>query len=381
MFLLFALALTTPAPHEVREVMAMVRKQCQAVSFVEAKHPMMIAVDERLPAEQLLDAIMRQTNHHYSLVTIGGRRVLLPREARYHARVENVQIAGTRFDATGKYVELLTKRMPEFAKFTAGGFGGSFLGGVPAYIPLIEDRVAVHGSAEVIEHFVQLLGNDKNVYFDVSYFDSGTVERRSGISYSRVDCALRININGSNLERLAIRYHLTGRFSGYGGYVRTERGTRMYAIPTVQDGQPAETLKAIVYAPDSRFVLIEPHDLSTPLSITLQPQRMVPVSITIEPPIDLTGLKLDATYLAPWAQDFFGYLDGPTPSFDVASALPDRDGRFRLTLPDLTRDPAVKDGEFDFLLRDAKSGNIRYRLTSVPARKPLTNAIRLGRRD
>src|SRR5437870_3582717 len=46
-----------------------------------------------------------------------------------------------------------------------------------------------------------------------------------------------------------------------------------------------------------------------------------------------------AVYLAGWAHEFFGILDGPVSSFAVASTPLASDGSFALTLPDLLHDP------------------------------------------
>jgi len=56
-------------------------------------------------------------------------------------------------------------------------------------VPLLQDKVTLAPSAEVIEHFVQLLGSDKNAFFDVGTFMWGGTERRSGISYGIVQGA------------------------------------------------------------------------------------------------------------------------------------------------------------------------------------------------
>lgn len=213
------------------------------------------------------------------------------------------------------------------------------------------------------------------------------------IAAAAVALIIQLGTTGSaSLDHLSISYQLTGPFGAVTDFVRTRPGVSGYSIPLAYEGTPADSVKVIVVSPTSRFVLLErdPETVETsePITVTLDPQRMVAVPGKIVTPIDPAGLQVEARYVAPWAMDFFGYLDGPVPTFDLGTVPLEKDGTFRITLPDLSQDPVVRSRDdrrepstFELTVRDAKSRNIRYRLTPesggpLRARDALPEAIR-----
>jgi hypothetical protein len=187
-FLAIALAALMPVSHDVRDVVATIRQRCVALSFIEASTPVTVAVDGNAPADYLLAEITRQSKQ-YELVVIDGRKVLMPREARYRHRVDDVKLSGRRADAVNEFVMML-RRTREFSRFQPWGILGTWLGGRPAHVPLEDDIVTDDRSGTVVEHFVRLLGRDKLVYFQAEYFLWGDVERerRIGIYYASLGC-------------------------------------------------------------------------------------------------------------------------------------------------------------------------------------------------
>src|SRR5256885_1108215 len=79
----------------------------------------------------------------------------------------------------------------------------------------------------------------------------------------------------ADLRGLSIQYYLVGSFGGYGSFLRTSPDVREYVVETSRDGQQATTLKAIIYCPGYRFVLVNESELeshrSHTLSIDLRP--------------------------------------------------------------------------------------------------------------
>jgi hypothetical protein len=53
----------------------------------------------------------------------------------------------------------------------------------------------------------------------------------------------------ADLAGLSIRYFIEGPFGGFSNFVRTTPNVREYALETWRGGQPARTLKAIIYCP------------------------------------------------------------------------------------------------------------------------------------
>jgi hypothetical protein len=169
-----------------------------------------------------------------------------------------------------------------------------------------------------------------------------------GCSTAPESFSIRSPGGGKNLE---IHYFLTGAFGGYGGFVRDAEGDGACRIPLGVDrrterisarGTPAETLKAILYAPGCQFYLLSV-DLRTSSSrtATFECNPLPTVSIKgalSQFPSDRGALDVEIFYLALWGFEFFGYVDGPIQEFKVGAAPLQADGRFQIAIPDFSRD-------------------------------------------
>ena len=95
-----------------------------------------------------------------------------------------------------------------------------------------------------------------------------------------------------------------------------------------------------------------------------RPLRSLTLSGQIVPEDALAGkaATVEASYLTFWAHEFFGIADGMVPAFRVATAAPNGDGTFQLSLPDFAEDAVATrwklKGEWQFLLREVGTGNI-----------------------
>jgi hypothetical protein len=129
--------------------------------------------------------------------------------------------------------------------------------------------------------------------------------------------------------------------------VQSLTGVSSYVIRTTLDDQPATGIRAILYAPGCA---IQTFDLSLSpstnpqYSFVCQPLKNTSIvgSITQRDRLYKREVKLQAIYMARWAQAFLG-LDR-----DIFTAIPvgdvaylSADGRFQLSVPDLSQDPLV----------------------------------------
>ena len=164
-------------------------------------------------------------------------------------------------------------------------------------------------------------------------------------------------------EAFFVRYVLAGE--DFGGWVQPRAGVSSYVIGTTLEDRPATGIKAILYAPGCAI-----QALALPLSGSDNPQYFFicrPVRSTwIDGALTRSDrlygheVKLQATYLARWAQPFLGLDDSIATGIPVGDvAYLSADGRFRLSIPDLSQDPlaAAPDhpGELQIWARDKTS--------------------------
>ena len=173
-----------------------------------------------------------------------------------------------------------------------------------------------------------------------------------------------------DLTDLSINYFLSGPFGGFGSYVHTKPAERSYDIQAWKTGQAAKTLKAIVYCPGQRFLLISESGFGDGapkiLPLRFEPLGSVPLTGTVIGWKHPKPVRIEVTYLAFWSHSYFGIVDGAVASFRVASAELSSEGRFAATIPDFGQDPvvtAVAEGErglLQFVAREPESGNILF---------------------
>ena len=164
-------------------------------------------------------------------------------------------------------------------------------------------------------------------------------------------------------ETVQINYFMFGPFGGYGDFVRTEKGRSTYDIVASVDGKSAVSVKVIAYLPGCEIATLEIQvdgtELSRPLSCKLLGRislhgQISPVSITQEQ----QPTEVVVNYLAMWDHQFFGIMDGPVTAIGIATVVPDEKGQFEVAVPDFSKQTNLGEGEFQFILRQTKSGNI-----------------------
>jgi hypothetical protein len=168
-------------------------------------------------------------------------------------------------------------------------------------------------------------------------------------------------------EQVQARYYLTGPFGSSGGFLKAEPERNEYLIDTSVNHQAAETLKVILYAPGCQIVTLSVHPLS-------ESEKTADVPCEDLPPLTFNGkvefpeaprrrpYEVEITYMAYWANDFFGVADGPVTTFDLAQVTPDERGAFHVILPNFTKDAATgsfhRNAGLRFIARERESGNI-----------------------
>lgn len=141
-------------------------------------------------------------------------------------------------------------------------------------------------------------------------------------------------------ETVQIRYFMTGPFGGYGSYTEPKPDLSSYPINALAEGQPATAIKILVYASGCDF---KTFDLSLSQSLNLN-ERFVcaplpKVSFSGQVPSELMegrNAELVIAYMAYWANDFFGIMDGAVAEFHVATFSPDWNGSFQVEIPDFS---------------------------------------------
>ncbi len=166
-------------------------------------------------------------------------------------------------------------------------------------------------------------------------------------------------------ETAQIRYFMTGPFGGYGGYAKPQPNLHFYQLDASAEGRPAATIKILVYAPNCK---IQTFDLSFSQRLNFRENFVCEVlpkaSLSGQVPDKLIqehDAELVISYLALWANDFFGVADGAVPEFQLAIVSTNRNGMFHVELPDFSADaaafPSRTESCFHLMLRDSKTWN------------------------
>jgi hypothetical protein len=171
-------------------------------------------------------------------------------------------------------------------------------------------------------------------------------------------------------ETFFARYVLAGQ--DLGGWVHPLPGISSYGISTTFEGRPVTGIKAILYAPGCAIQTLDLHltGADNPrFQFLCQPMRSIAIQGALILPERLYGhkVKLQAKYIARWAQRFLGLDDSVVTSIPIGDvAYPSADGRFRLVVPDLSQDPLAgtpdHPGELQVWAKDETSGAIVAKL-------------------
>jgi len=191
----------------------------------------------------------------------------------------------------------------------------------------------------------------------------GTQDSARPATSSSVSVSLPMNLDS---EAVQIAYFMTGPFGGYGGYTTPVPGLHSYEIAASVDGKAATQIRIIAYAPGCEiqtFIFPVDEDSTLKGEFNCQPVPSVTLSGRIVPNelVRDRNTELVITYMAFWAYQFFGIVDGPVTKFRLATVSPDENGMFQVDLPDFTvgrpTSSSRENGSLYLMLRDAKTWN------------------------
>jgi hypothetical protein len=164
-----------------------------------------------------------------------------------------------------------------------------------------------------------------------------------------------------------IRYFLLGPFGGYGGYKDSLPDLKSYEIQASANGTAAKEVMIVVYARDCKF---QTYDLSLledshPKQIFVcDPLGTVRLSGEIAQAelVQDGKAEVEISYLAPWANHFFGILDGFMTEFEIGTAAVSSSGHFEIALPDFNTDTAIPSSDeaasLQLSLYKTETGNV-----------------------
>jgi hypothetical protein len=172
-------------------------------------------------------------------------------------------------------------------------------------------------------------------------------------------------------ESVFIRYILAGE--ELGGWVQARPGVSSYVIGTAREGQSATRIKAILYAPGCAILTLD-----LPLSNSSNPRY--PFTCLTLTSLWITGkltqterladreVKMQAKYIARWAHSFLGTAADIPVTVPVGEiAYLSADNSFRISVPDLSRDPIAgspdRPGELQIWAQDKATGEDIAQLT------------------
>jgi hypothetical protein len=154
-------------------------QQCAAVSFIGVARTRTISLDlHGVAVGEVLQEIAKWAPG-YRAETINGRDVLYPATPPFQTVLDGIEIRELpRVEACDRYLERLRKEVPAFADLAAPVVYGD------SRHPIYSTKVSLRPRGRVIEHLVDLLGPDPNVYFEFDKAPSGV----PALSFERVKC-------------------------------------------------------------------------------------------------------------------------------------------------------------------------------------------------
>lgn len=185
----------------------------------------------------------------------------------------------------------------------------------------------------------------------------------------------------SDPKAVWVTFFMTGSFGGYGSFVRMDAKTWDYVVPTSDEaGLPAKKMRLIINSSKYKtrfFDLPESKDQDRVIDLKLEPRGTLKFTGKVLSQDKLSGKRLQVRigFVEHWLCDYFGLADCFGGTQSVMSVALDKDGRFKVDLPDFASDPVIASfgyrGEFLFDIRDKKTGRILYNLRPENGRKGL----------
>ena len=177
--------------------------------------------------------------------------------------------------------------------------------------------------------------------------------------------------NEVSSESVFIRYILAGE--ELGGWVQPRPSVTSYIIGTTREGQSATRIKAVLYAPDCAIQTLDlplSNSNNPRYSFICRPLGSVWIAGKLIQTERLAGreVNLHVKYIARWAQSFLGLPVGIPLTIPVGEeAYLAADNHFRISVPDLSRDPiaGASDllGELQIWTEDKATGEDIAQLT------------------
>lgn len=184
--------------------------------------------------------------------------------------------------------------------------------------------------------------------------------------------AVLIRLPGcADTKNLEIHYRLVGPFGAYRGPVRAKEGASVYRIDASYEGQPARSLRAVIYCPGYQAETLDYPSLVSPRErspeLRLKPLGTVPFAGQVSLPagVEADEVNVEVGFSALWECEFFGEADCLVPSYrKVASAEVADGGVFSVALPDFADDPIIskygRPGYFTFTVSERRSGKYLF---------------------
>jgi hypothetical protein len=169
-----------------------------------------------------------------------------------------------------------------------------------------------------------------------------------------------------NLSADSVQIHYIAIRSGNGSadILRERAKQNAYEL-----AEPAEKLKVIAYLPGCQFEIFElSAGMATTQPLSCRPLPSIQGRGQITNPDLLVGKSavVEVSYLAQWAETFFGCVDRICTMFQLPPIPVESNGAFRLLLPNFANDSASKrwgqNGEWQFMVRDLGTGHVLARL-------------------
>jgi hypothetical protein len=171
-------------------------------------------------------------------------------------------------------------------------------------------------------------------------------------------------------DKIEVDYALYGTFGAHSRYGRAKPDSAFVEIPLVVEGSTANEVKVLAWAPGCRVeefdIKVGGLDLHDSYSCDQLP--FVLLAGQVDQSVALRQRRtaeVRVDYLAGWGCSFFGFSDCMVPQFSIGTAKIDPTGRFEISLPDFSSDPAYKalsatDG-FEIVLRQVNTEDISLR--------------------